>query len=133
MAAVFKTCSGVCHTIWYNKDGQSNTWHYASTFHADRKGISASTAYDTADYSNDLVVDYRFENNLKDEHMWNLHGHWTNGSGSYVAGKVGNAIQINDNPVEVGAEQNVWDSTNEGLTGNSSKITEMKYNMTLEA
>ena len=124
-------CLGVCHSSDYAYGGGWG-WYNPATFHENRKALSSSTAYDTADYSPELVLDMRFEGNLKDEHMWNLHGLFIVGSGSFVSGKVGTAIEINDNPVEIGAENAIWDSTNEGYTGNTSKITEMKYHMTLE-
>jgi predicted CXXCH cytochrome family protein len=131
------SCTGICHSTdagyTPGPTAFSSSYHNPATFHENRKVLSSSDAKDDADYSNELVLDMRFENNLKDDHMWNLHGMWINGSGSYVPGVVGNAIEVNDNPVEVGAERNVWDSTNEGLSGNTSKITEMKYHMTLEA
>lgn len=127
------TCTGVCHTTEYGKGDEFTSWHVDATFHKNRKAQQGDAATDPADYSDDLVVDYRFENNLEDSHMWNLHGHFANGSGSYVTGKIGNAVQVNDNPIEVGADNAVWDSTNLGITGNTSKLTEMKYNMALEA
>ena len=126
------TCRGVCHTTEYAYGGGWG-WYIPATFHENRKALAASTAYDTADFSTALVVDYGFENNLKDSHMWNLHGFFVNGSGSFVPGKIGYGVEVNDNPIEVGAEHAQWDSTNEGYTGNTSKITEMKYHMTLEA
>ena len=51
--------------------------------------------------------------------------------GSYVPGRFGNAIEINDQPIEVGTENCLW-STDAGYHG-TWKFTEMKYNMTLEA
>jgi predicted CXXCH cytochrome family protein len=53
------------------------------------------------------------------------------GRGSFVSGRFGNAIEINDQPVEVGTENCRW-STDAGYHG-TWKYTEMKYNMTLEA
>jgi hypothetical protein len=87
-------------------------------------------------YEPGLVFNYKFENNLKDFNTWNLHGSSFNGSVSYVAGKFGNAVELNDRPIEVGTEGYQWGSTEYnggGPRGNTSKFTEMKYNMTLEA
>jgi predicted CXXCH cytochrome family protein len=51
--------------------------------------------------------------------------------GSFVSGRFGNAVEINDQPVEVGTEHCIW-SNSEGYHG-TWKYTEMKYNMTLES
>jgi predicted CXXCH cytochrome family protein len=125
-------CYGRCHssTYVYNTD-LMNTPSQWATFHETRqKGTATQVA---PAHENGLVLHYRFEGNLKDNNMWNNHGLWVNGAGTYTTGRIGQAIQINNNPIEVGAESAVWDSTNAWNTGNISRLTEMKYNMTLEA
>jgi predicted CXXCH cytochrome family protein len=125
-------CYGRCHSSTYvwNTDLMNTPSEWA-TFHETRqKGTATQVA---PAHENGLVLHYPFEGNLRDNNIWNNHGLWVNGAGSYVTGKVGQSIQVNDNPVEVGAESAVWDSANTGITGNTSRLTEMKYNMTLEA
>ncbi|MHA2136327.1 MAG: hypothetical protein ACW99J_20910, partial [Candidatus Thorarchaeota archaeon] len=51
--------------------------------------------------------------------------------GSFVTGRFGNAIEVNDQPIEVGTEDCQW-STSAAYHG-TWKYTDMKYNMTLEA
>lgn len=127
-------CYGRCHSSTYvwNTDLKSdpNQW---STFHENRRlGNNNQTAADQSG----LVFHYAFENNLKDSNSWNLHGYSFNGAVSYAAGKVGNAVVLNDRPVEVGTEEVQWGSTtynSGGAYGNTSKLTEMKYNTTVEA
>jgi hypothetical protein len=51
--------------------------------------------------------------------------------GSFVSGRFGSAIEINDQPIEVGTENCQW-STSAAYHG-TWKYTDMKYNMTLEA
>jgi predicted CXXCH cytochrome family protein len=126
----------------------------------------------------DLVLDMRFEGNLKDSGSYRLDGGWVRkragigsnnhltaivdppgsgfeytcandaaGIGSFVMGQVGNAIEVNNQPVEVGTEDcepSTWtgffeDYNDSGQGGHDHgghgtwKYTEMKYNMTLEA
>jgi len=81
-----------------------------------------------------LVANFKFDSsNLKDSGDWRLHGVWRVTAGSFVAGKQGhgNAIEVSDDPVEVGTENSYW-STDEGYHG-TWKLTEMKYNTTLES
>ena len=85
----------------------------------------------TRTFDPDLVVDMRFNGNLKDSGTWQMDGVWRVTAGSFVSGISGNAIEIDDDPVEVGTENEYW-STDEGKHG-TWKHTEMKYNMTLEA
>jgi hypothetical protein len=51
--------------------------------------------------------------------------------GSFVTGRFGSAIEINDQPIEVGTENCQW-STSAAYHG-TWKYTDMKYNMTLES
>jgi hypothetical protein len=111
----------------------------------------------------DLVLDMRFENDLKDSSTWRLDGTWSlnrpdssqhswcasdpNGTGSFVSGRFGNAIQIDNQPVEVGTEDCDWstaensysDTREDNGLGHTHpghgtwKYTEMKYALTLEA
>jgi predicted CXXCH cytochrome family protein len=127
-------CYGRCHSSTYVRDTDLlNDPQQWATFHENRrKGNNSQTA--TAEPG--LVFNYRFENNLKDSNAWNLHGISFNGSVSYVSGKVGNAVVLNDRPIEVGTEEHQWGSTtydSDGPHGNTSKLTEMKYNTTVEA
>jgi hypothetical protein len=97
------TCTGACHTT-RNSDGSLNrgwgsgqstyaqSWHIEATFHGNRKSWESQSNVDTADNSNDLVLDYRFENNLYDSHMWNMHGHWIDGENGSLGFK-----QLRDN------------------------------------
>ncbi|NIM51443.1 MAG: hypothetical protein GTO22_19715, partial [Gemmatimonadales bacterium] len=127
-----------CHV----SDRMSNTG--TATLHdmGSRTGSTATRTFDP-----DLVVDMRFENNLNDSGTWRMHGVWSLGRpnpdaldwceddpakrGSYVPGRFGNAIEVDDQPVEVGTRNCYW-STDAGRHG-TWKHTEMKYNMTLEA
>jgi len=135
-----------CHVsdrMSYPGVGSGNTPHEMNN----AQGSGATRSFDS-----ELVVHYAFENNLKDSGDWQMDGTWSldrpqgDGSvpdlvcpplddpaksGSYVAGKSGQAIEINDQPIEVGTENCQW-STNEGYH-DTWKYTEMKYNMTLEA
>ncbi len=119
---------------------------------------------DTRVFDPDLVLDMRFEGNLVDSGSYNLagvwslnrpgathHTAWCSGDsarqGTYETGMFGQAIDVNDQPVEVGTEDCDW-STAENKYNDTSetsgpghfhvghgtwKFTEMKYNMTLEA
>ncbi|MBI5577493.1 MAG: hypothetical protein HY896_14170, partial [Deltaproteobacteria bacterium] len=130
-------CYGRCHSSTYvwNTDLMNTPSEWA-TFHENKRKGTATQAAPA--HENGLVVHYPFEGNLKDNNMWNNHGLWVNGAGTYTSGRVGTGIQVNNNPIEVGSDGSVsgsavWDSTNNGKTGNISRLTEMKYNMTLEA
>ncbi len=75
-------------------------------------------------FNPDLVLDMRFENNLKDSASFRLDGVWSlnrpdssqhiwcagdpAGTGSFVTGRFGNAIEISNQPVEVGTEDCDW-------------------------
>lgn len=84
-----------------------------------------------------LVADMKFENNLKDSGSFQMDGRWYSqyaegGTGSFVSGRSGQAIQVNGNqPVELGSENDKW-STDAGYHG-TWVYSEMKKNMTLEA
>ncbi|MCK4751483.1 MAG: hypothetical protein KAT15_30710, partial [Bacteroidales bacterium] len=115
-------------------------------------------------FDSELVVDMRFENNLKDSGTFRMHGVWSLSrpnphghqwgtddpakAGTFVSGKVGKSIEINDQPVEVGTEDIDWSNLEYSYICNDPlavlkyqlhqghgtwKYTEMKYNMTLEA
>ncbi|MBI4744806.1 MAG: hypothetical protein HY776_08355 [Actinobacteria bacterium] len=98
-------------------------------------------------FNPDLVADMRFDNNLNDSGSFRLNGRWTgdpawsgwNGVGSYVAGKYGSAIEINDDPVEIGTRNIQWSNDESAWSGTTNwghgtwKYSEMKYNTTLEA
>jgi predicted CXXCH cytochrome family protein len=91
----------------------------------------------------DLISEMKLENNLRDSGTWNMHGRWYGywgnlypatdpaGIGSYIAGKVGQAVSLNgDQPIEIGTENDKW-STDEGYHG-TWKYSEMKYHTTIE-
>jgi hypothetical protein len=90
-------------------------------------------------FNPDLVVDMRFDNSLNDSGSWNMHGVWRVTTGSFAAGRFGQAIVVNDNPVEIGTRDATWSTCEGGPCGTSGqgggtwKYTDMKYNMTLEA
>ena len=115
-----------CHGAGGNNPRFDNT----NTIHGMDRRIGSGA---TRTFDQDLVAWYRFENNLNDSGDWRLHGTWRNGSGSYVSGRSGNgnAIEVSDNPLEVGTRDSYW-STDDGKHG-TWKYSEMKYNMTLEA
>jgi hypothetical protein len=111
-----------CHVSQRMNDTGTNTLHSMSN----GSGSGATRSFDR-----DLVLDMRFENNLKDSGTWRMHGAWRVTAGTYAAGKFGQAIDVSDDPVEVGTENGYW-STDDGYHG-TWKYTEMKYHMTLEA
>jgi len=84
----------------------------------------------------DMPLYLKFDGNLKDSSStWQLDSQWydsaTYGSGSFVAGKVGNAIQLGvDQGVQVGTENASW-STDAGAH-NTYIYTEMKFNTSQE-
>jgi predicted CXXCH cytochrome family protein len=83
-------------------------------------------------FNPDLVLDMRFENNLNDSGTWRLHSKWYSASGTFAAGKSGNAAVFGEDiGVQVGTTNGYW-STDEGNHG-TWKYTEMKFNTTLEA
>ncbi len=127
-------CYGRCHSSTYVWDTNllSDPAQWA-TFHENRRKGNNSQTVTTEP---GLVFNYKFENNLKDSGTWNLHGISFNGAASYVSGKVGNAIVLDDRPIEVGTEEYQWGSNeynSGGPKGNTSKLTEMKYNTSIEA
>jgi predicted CXXCH cytochrome family protein len=114
--------SASCHISQRMVDTGTNTMHEMAHAH----GSTATRIFDP-----ELVLDMRFENNLNDSGSWRLHGTWRVSPGSFVTGRIGSAIELNDEPLEVGTRNEYW-STDEGQHG-TWKYTEMKYNMTLEA
>ena len=93
---------------------------------------NASGSGGTRTFNPDLVLDYRFENNLKDSGGWEMDGKWNSTSGSFTTGKSGQAAVLGEDiGVQVGTENSYW-STDAGYH-NTWKYTEMKYNTTLEA
>ncbi len=108
--------------------GNASCHVYDSIHRMDKKGSSGGTRT----VNRDLVLDYRFENDLSDSGSFRLHGKWYDQNGSFVSGIFGYAIELNGNQlVQVGTRDDYW-STDEGEHG-TWKYTEMKYNMTLEA
>jgi predicted CXXCH cytochrome family protein len=85
----------------------------------------------TRTFNPDLVLDMRFENNLTDSGTWRMHGTWRVTNGGFTSGRFGKAIEVYDDPVEVGTRNEFW-STDAGRHG-TWKYSEMKRNMTLEA
>lgn len=130
---IWNTMCNNCH--YYYSDWHAGmscgtaSCHTANSIH--RMGANTGSQ-GTRTFNKDLVLHYAFSNNLKDSSStWQLDGGWRVTSGSYVAGKFGKAISINDDPIEVGTENAYW-STDAGYHG-TWVYTEMKYNMTLEA
>jgi predicted CXXCH cytochrome family protein len=129
--------SASCHVSGRMGATGTDTLHLAGS----RYGSSGTRSFD-----GERVVDLRFENNLKDSGSWRLHSVWSLGRpnpsgyewcaddaakvGTFVPGRVGTAIEIDDQPIEVGTENCYW-STDEGRHG-TWKYTEMKYHMTVE-
>ncbi|MEW6601281.1 MAG: cytochrome c3 family protein [Nitrospirota bacterium] len=87
----------------------------------------------TRTFNPDLVLDYRFENSLKDSGTWQMDGQWMDGvAGSFATGKSGQSVMLDGGRnIQVGTENDRW-STDEGYHG-TWKYTEMKFNTTLEA
>ncbi len=86
----------------------------------------------TRTHTQGLVLDYRFENNLKDSGGWQMDGKWFSTAGSFAAGKAGQAAVLGEDiGVQVGTENSNW-ANDEGYHG-TWKYTAMKYNTTLEA
>jgi predicted CXXCH cytochrome family protein len=104
-------------------------WNSTNNPHGIEKGGSSTGP---TNFNRDLVLDMRFENNLKDSGTWQLDGKWYSAAGSFAAGKFGQAAVLSDGKtIQVGTEDSYW-STDEGKHG-TWKFTEMKYNTTLEA
>ena len=118
----------------------------------------------TREFDPDLVLDMRFEGNLADSGSYNLDGVWSlnrpganehewcrptgyPSSGSLADGKIGQAYEFNNSPIEVGTEDCDWSTAENKYNDDGEvsgpghfhvghgtwKFTEMKYNMTLEA
>ncbi len=124
-----KSCgSASCHV----SDRMTNTG--TSTLHAISHGTGSGG---TRTFNRDLVADMRFENNLKDSGSFQMDGRWYGqyaggGTGSFVPGKFGQAIQVNgSHQIELGTENANW-STDAGYHG-TWVYSEMKYNMSLES
>jgi len=113
-----------CHVSDRMGQTGTNTMHRMSH-------VSGSGAVRTFDF--DKVLDLRFEHNLNDSGTWRMHSKWfDNLDGSFVSGKVGQAIELNgDQSVQVGTRNDYW-STDAGKHG-TWVYTEMKLNTTLEA
>lgn len=129
------SCIGRCHSSTYvqYENLNNNPSHWA-TFHENRRMGNNSQV--SPPYEPGLALWYKFENNLKDSNAWNLHGISWNGAAAYTTGKVGNGVSVSDKPIEVGTEDYQWGSTeynSGGPKGNTSKLTEMKYNTSVEA
>ncbi len=90
------------------------------------KNLVAEINFDTADNTN-TASDER----LSDTGSFRMHGAWRAGTGTTATGKYGNAIEVNNNPFEAGTRDQYW-STDDGKKG-TWRISEMKYNTTLEA
>jgi len=116
--------SASCHVSDRMTNTGTNTLHGMGS----RYGSSGTRTFNT-----DLVLDYRFENNLKDSGTWQMDGKWMDDlAGSFTSGKSGQALVLDGGKnVQVGTENGYW-STDEGYHG-TWKYTEMKYNTTLEA
>ena len=144
------------------KDGSNwnsfcNTCHYYySPFHA---GMSCGTASchvansihrmsstgkggGPIKYDGTLVLDYRFNKNLKDSGSWHMHGKWKDKkAGAFAAGRSGYAVALDGkHTIQVGTQDDTWSTceggrcgTAKGQGGGSWKYTHMKYNTTLEA
>lgn len=86
----------------------------------------------TRTHSPGLVLNYAFENNLKDSGGWEMDGKWFSATGTFASGKTGQAAVLGEDiGVQVGTENAYW-STDAGQHG-TWVYTEMKYNTTLEA
>ncbi|MBI4826969.1 MAG: hypothetical protein HY807_11230 [Nitrospirae bacterium] len=87
----------------------------------------------TRTHTQGLVLDYRFENDLKDSGGWQIDGKWMDDiAGSYVSGRSGQAVELGGGKsIQAGTENANW-STDDGYHG-TWKYTEMKFNTTLEA
>ncbi len=92
---------------------------------------SQSGSGGTRTFDPTLVLNYAFENNLKDSGTGQMDGKWYSTAGSFAAGKTGQAAVLGEDiTVQVGTENGYW-STDEGYHG-TWKFTEMKYNTSLE-
>ena len=93
---------------------------------------NASGSGGTRTFNPDLVLNYRFENNLKDSGGGQMDGKWFSTTGSFAPGKSGQAAVLGEDiTVQVGTENSYW-STDAGYHG-TWVYTEMKFNTTLEA
>lgn len=137
-STIWNTECNACH--WYYAD-----WHAGFSCpgcHADlsihRMGSKTGTGA-TRTFDNTLVTWQKFENNLNDSGDWRMHGRWmkdydaswTTGTRSYQPGRIGTAIEVSNQSVEIGTQNGYW-STDAGYH-NTWTASEMKYNMTLEA
>lgn len=138
-STIWNTECNACH--WYYSDWHAGMSCGNASCHQNKRipgsnsihGIDKNTgANGTRTFDPNLVAEMKFDNNLNDAGDFQMHGRWFDGTGSYAAGRFGNAIVFNgNNPVELGTRDSYW-STDEGKHG-TWKYTEMKDHMTLEA
>ncbi|MBI5203937.1 MAG: cytochrome c3 family protein [Nitrospirae bacterium] len=132
-STVWNTECNACHyyySDWHAGMACGNaSCHETNSIHRAKK-MSGSGG--TRTHTQGLVLYYAFENNLKDSGGWEMDGKWYSTSGSFAAGKSGQAVVLGEDiGVQVGTENSYW-STDEGNHG-TWKYTEMKFNTSFEA
>ncbi|MBI5408464.1 MAG: hypothetical protein HZA14_03765, partial [Nitrospirae bacterium] len=119
-------------------------WNSTNSPHGIEKGGSSGGARSLTANDSGLVIWYSFENNLQDSADWRLHGKWKDGvTGSYAAGKSGQAVVLDDaHTIQAATQDATWSTCDGGDCGTGHppnwggggwKYTHMKYNTTLEA
>ncbi|MBI5410336.1 MAG: hypothetical protein HZA14_13320 [Nitrospirae bacterium] len=132
-SSIWNTMCNNCHyyySDWHAGMACGNaSCHEQNSIH---RGKKMSGSGGTRTFNPGLVLDMRFENNLKDSGTWQMDGKWYSTEGSFTTGKSGQAALLGEDiGVQVGTENSNW-STDEGYHG-TWKYTEMKYNTSLEA
>jgi hypothetical protein len=136
---VWNTMCNNCHyyySDWHAGMSCGNaSCHVTNSIHrmSKKTGSSATRIFDP-----EIVLDLRFENNLKDSTQLQLDSQWlidsgtSSTAGSYTTGYSGSAAVLSGKQaIQVGTENAYW-STDEGYHG-TWKLTEAKYAMTWEA
>ncbi|MBI5407984.1 MAG: hypothetical protein HZA14_01300 [Nitrospirae bacterium] len=132
-SGTWNTMCNNCH--WYYSDWHAGMACGSASCHitnSPHRASNMSGSGGTRTHESGLVLNYRFEGNLKDSGGWELDGKWFSTAGSFTTGKVGQAAVLGEDiTVQVGTENSYW-SNDEGNHG-TWKFTVMKYNTTLEA
>jgi len=134
------TFSGTWNTMCNNCHYYYSDWHAGMSCgsaschitNSPHRASNMSGSGGTRTHADGLVLHYAFESNLKDSGGWEMDGKWYSISGTYAAGKSGQAAVLDENiNVQIGTENASW-ANDEGAHG-TWKYTMMKYNTTLEA
>lgn len=132
--------SGTWNTMCNNCHYYYSDWHAGMSCgsaschvtNSPHRASNMSGSGGTRTHTDGLVLNYQFENNLKDSGGWEMDGKWYSTAGSFAAGKSGQAAVLDENiNIQIGTENASW-SNDESAHG-TWKYTMMKYNTTLEA